>query len=65
MGEMAEMEGALRGVLRGVWDDRVGRPTPERFHNSRVSKQGSVCGNRGNLKKAHHLLARNGYCGLL
>ncbi len=44
MGEMAEMEGVLRGVLRGVRDDRLGRPTPERFHKSRVSKQGSVRG---------------------
>lgn len=38
------MEGVLRGVLRGVRDDRLGRPTPERFHKSRVSKQGSVRG---------------------
>lgn len=64
MGEMAEMEGVLRGVLGGVRDDRLGRPTPERFHKSRVSKQGSVSGNRGNLKEAHHLLARCGYCSV-
>lgn len=65
MGEMAEMEGVLRGVLRGVQDDRLGRPTPERFHKSRVSKQGSVSGNRENLTEAHHLLVRHGYCCLL
>lgn len=67
MGEMAEMEGVLRGVLGGVGggDDRLGRPTPERFHKSRVSKQGSVCGDQGNLKEACHLLARSGYCTLL
>lgn len=36
-----------RGALRGSWgvvgggrDDRAGRPTPERFHESRVSKHG-------------------------
>lgn len=43
-GEMAEMEGALwgvvGGVVGGVWDDRAGRPTPQRFLKSRVSKQG-------------------------
>lgn len=62
MGEMAEMEGVLRGVLRGVQDDRLGRPTPERFHKSRVSRQGSVSGNLENLNKARHLQARRGYC---
>lgn len=36
--------GAQRGV-EGVLDDRLGRPTPERFHKSRVSKQGSVSEN--------------------
>lgn len=65
MGEMAEMEGVLRGVSRGVRDDRLGRPTPERLHKSRVSKQGLVSGNRENLNVAHHLLAEHGYCCLL
>lgn len=71
MGEMAEMEGVLRGVLEGGEcgggggsDDRLGRPTPQRFHKSRVSKQGSVCGNQANLKEACHLLAGSGYCTL-
>ena len=37
--------GAQRGVGgRRVQDDRLGRPTPKRFHKSRVSKQGSVSG---------------------
>lgn len=62
---MAEMEGVLRGVLRGVQDDRLERPSPQRFHKSRVSKQGSVSGNQENLKEAHHLLAMHGYCSLL
>ncbi|KAK5915322.1 hypothetical protein CesoFtcFv8_000922 [Champsocephalus esox] len=65
MGVMAEMEGVLKGVLRGVQDDRLGRPTPERFHKSRVSKQGSVSGKQENLNEAHHLLAEHGYCCLL
>lgn len=54
-----------RGAQRGVGDDRLGRPTPEHFHKSRVSKQGSVSGNREYLNKEHHLLARHGYCCLL
>lgn len=65
MGETAEMERVLRGVSRGVRDDRLGRPTPERLHKSRVSKQGLVSGNRENLNVAHHLLAEHGYCCLL
>ncbi|KAI9528459.1 hypothetical protein NQZ68_020285 [Dissostichus eleginoides] len=65
MGVMAEMEGVLKGVLRGVQDDRLGRPTPEHFHKSRVSKQGSVSGKQENLNEAHHLLAEHGYCCLL
>lgn len=64
MGEMAEMEGVLRGVLRGVQDDRFGRPTPERFHKSWVSKQGSVSGDKKKLNEEHHLLAGSGYCRL-
>lgn len=39
-GGMAEMEGALWGVVGGVWDDRAGRPTPQRFLKSWVSKHG-------------------------
>lgn len=63
---MAEMEGVLRGVLReGVRDDRLGRPTPERFLKSRVSKQGSVRGRGEKLNKARHLLAERGHCCLL
>ncbi|TNN87542.1 hypothetical protein EYF80_002259 [Liparis tanakae] len=59
------MEGVLRGVLRGVWDDRLGRPTQERFHKSRVSEHGWLRGNPENLNEAHHLLAERGYCCLL
>lgn len=65
-GDGRDGRGAQRGVGGrwgvGGWDDRLGRPTPERFHKSRVSKQGSVCGNQGNLKEACHLLARSRYC---
>lgn len=64
-GDGRDGRGAQRGVGGGGGDDRLGRPTPERFLKSRVSKQGSVSGNRGNLKEAHHLLARYGYCGVL
>lgn len=66
-GEMAEMEGVLWGLLCGVggWDDSLGRPTPEHFHKSRVSKQASVCGKRGILKSAHHLPVERGYCSQL
>lgn len=39
-GEMAEMEGVLWGVVGGVWDDRAGRPPPERFLKSWVSEHG-------------------------
>lgn len=45
-GDGRDGRGARRGVGEGgVWDDRVGRPTPERFHESRVSKHGPECGN--------------------
>lgn len=47
------MEGVLRRVLRGVWDDRLGRPTPECFFfKSRVSKQDSVNGGRRKSKRS-------------
>lgn len=59
------MEGVLRGVLRGVWDDRLWRFTQERFHKSRVSKHGSLRGNPEILNEAHHLLAERGYYCLL
>lgn len=64
-GDGRDGRGAQRGVEGGGGDDRLGRPTPERFHKSRVSKQGSVSGNRENLNEAHHLLVRCRYCCLL
>lgn len=42
-GDGRDGRGALRGswgVVGGVWDDRAGRPTPQRFLKSRVSKHG-------------------------
>lgn len=59
-GDGRDGRGALRGGVRGGWDDRLGRPTPEHFHKSRVSKQASVCGNRGILKSARHLSVVSG-----
>lgn len=65
-GDGRDGRGAQRGV-EGVRDDRLGRPTPERFYKSRVSKQGSVSGKTfsdKNLNKTHHLLATSKNCCL-
>lgn len=44
-GRWQRWKGCYEGCcVRGGWDDRLGRPTPEHFHKSRVSKQASVCG---------------------
>lgn len=60
-GEMAEMEGVLWGLLcEGGWDDRLGRPTPEHFHKSRVSKQASVCGKPRNPEECTPSTGREG-----
>lgn len=62
-GRWQRWKGCYEGCcVRGGWDDRLGRPTPEHFHKSRVSKQASVCRKQEIMKSAHHLPGNCEYC---